>query len=212
MWAYNPHVRRYFYNPEKAKKLLAEVGWQDTDGDGILDKDGHPFMFTIITNQGNSNRLNAAQIIQYRLGQIGIKVKIRVIEWTAFIKEFINKRRFEATILGWTIPQDPDLYDVWHSSKDVPGGLNFIGYHNKELDKLIEEGRHTFDLEKRKRCYFRIQEILAEEQPYTFLYVPEALPIIHLRFHGIEPAPAGISYNFIRWYVPKKMQRYSFIP
>ena len=212
MWAYNPHVRRYSYNPEKAKKLLAEVGWQDTDGDGILDKDGHPFMFTIITNQGNSNRLNTAQIIQYRLGQIGIKVKIRVIEWTAFIKEFINKRRFEATILGWTIPQGPDLYDVWHSSKDVPGGLNFIGYHNKELDKLIEEGRHTFNLQERKRCYFRIQEILAEEQPYTFLYVPEALPIIHLRFHGIEPAPAGISYNFIRWYVPQKMQRYSFVP
>ena len=212
MWAYNPNVKRYPYNPEKAKELLKKAGWEDTDGDGILDKDGHPFSFTIITNQGNLNRLNAAQIIQYRLAKIGIKVKIRVIEWAAFIKEFINKRRFEATILGWTIPPEPDLYDVWHSSKDVPGGLNFIGYHNIEVDELIEKARHTFDLEERKKYYFRIQEILAEEQPYTFLYVPEALPIIHARFHGIKPAPAGISYNFIKWYVPKKMQKYAFIP
>ncbi len=212
MWAYNPNVKRYPYNPQLAKKLLAEAGWRDTDGDGILDKNGRPFVFTIITNQGNLMRLNAAQIIQYRLAQIGIKVKIRVIEWAAFIRQFIDKRRFEATILGWTIPPEPDLYDVWHSSKDVPGGLNFIGYHNTEVDKLIEEARNSFDMNERKRCYYRIQEILAEEQPYTFLYIPDALPIVHVRFHGIKPAPAGISYNFIKWYVPKAMQRYSFVP
>ncbi|MDL1970262.1 MAG: peptide-binding protein [Candidatus Desulfofervidaceae bacterium] len=212
MWAYNPHVKHYPYDPERAKKLLAEAGWRDTDGDGILDKDGKPFVFTIVTNQGNLMRLNTAQIIQYRLAQLGIKVKIRVIEWAAFIKEFIDKRRFEATILGWTIPPEPDLYDVWHSSKDVSGGLNFIGYRNTEVDKLIEEARYTFDLEKRKKCYYRIQEILAEEQPYTFLYIPEALPIVHTRFHGIKPAPAGISYNFIKWYVPAGMQKYSVVP
>ncbi len=212
MWAYNPNVKHYPYNPKKAKELLAEAGWKDTDGDGILDKDGRPFCFTIITNQGNLMRLNAAQIIQYRLAQIGIKVKIRVIEWAAFIREFIDKRRFEATILGWTIPPEPDLYDVWHSSKDVPGGLNFIGYHNTEVDELIEKARNTFDINERKRCYYRIQEILAEEQPYTFLYIPDALPIVSARFHGIKPAPAGIMYNFIKWYVPKGMQRYTFVP
>ena len=146
------------------------------------------------------------------LAQIGIKVKIRVIEWAAFIRQFIDKRRFEATILGWTIPPEPDLYDVWHSSKDVPGGLNFIGYHNAEVDKLIEKARNTFDINERKRCYYRIQEILAEEQPYTFLYIPDALPIVSARFHGIKPAPAGIMYNFIKWYVPKGMQKYSLVP
>lgn len=212
MWAYNPNVKRYPYNPKKARQLLTEAGFKDSDGDGILDKDGRPFIFTIITNQGNLNRLNTAQIIQYRLSKIGIKVKIRVIEWASFIKEFIDKRRFEATILGWTIPPEPDLYDVWHSSKTSPGGLNFISYKNPEVDRLIEEARHTFDIEKRRECYFRIQEILADEQPYTFLYVPEALPIVHARFKGIEPAPAGISYNFIKWYVPKRLQHYTILP
>lgn len=212
MWAYNQDVKHYHYNPKKAKTLLVKAGWQDSNGDGILDKDGRPFIFTIITNQGNISRLNTAQLIQYRLAKIGIKVKIRVIEWAAFLKEFIDKRRFEATILAWTIPPEPDLYDVWHSSKDVPGGLNFIGYHNKEIDKLIEEARHTFNIEERKKYYFRIQEILAYEQPYTFLYIPSALPIIHSRFHGIDPAPAGISYNFIKWYVPKEKQKCHFVP
>ena len=53
-------------------------------------------------------------------------------------------------------------------------------------------------MEERKRCYYRIQEILAEDQPYTFLYVPDALPAVSARFRGIEPAPAGISYNLIK--------------
>ena len=206
-WVYNPNVKQYPYDPQKARELLAKAGWRDTDGDGILDKDGKPFAFELITNQGNEVRRKSAEIIQKRLAEVGISVKIRVIEWAAFVKEFINKRRFDATILGWTIPMDPDLYDVWHSSKTGPDELNFISYKNKEVDKLLERGRSTFDMRERKKAYDRIQEILADEQPYTFLYVPEALPIIDARFRGIEPAPIGINYNFIKWYVPKEQQK-----
>ncbi len=206
-WAYNSGVKRDSYDPQKARKLLAEAGWKDTDGDGILDKNGKPFVFEIITNQGNEIRAKCAEIIQRRLADIGMTVKIRIIEWAAFIKEFINKRRFDATILGWTIPLDPDLYDVWHSSKTGAEELNFISYKNDEVDQLLENGRSTFDRKVRKRCYDRIQEILAEEQPYTFLYVPDALPIISYRFRGIKPAPIGIGYNFIKWYVPEGEQR-----
>jgi peptide/nickel transport system substrate-binding protein len=206
-WVYNPHVMTYPYNPGKAKELLGDAGWKDTDGDGVLDKDGQPFVFEIITNQGNEIRAKCAEIIQRRLGEIGIKVKIRVLEWAAFVNDFINKRRFDATILGWTIPLDPDIYDVWHSSKMGPQELNFISYKNEEVDTLIEKGRGTFDQKERKKYYDRIQEILAEEQPYLFLYVPDALPIIHARFRGVEPAPLGIGHNFIKWYVPKEEQK-----
>ncbi len=207
-WFYDPNVRRYPYDPKRARALLEEAGWRDSDGDGWLDKDGRPFSFTVLTNQGNSLRDKTAQIIQYRLKKIGIKMKIRTLEWTAFINDFIDKRRFEAVILGWTLGQDPDIYDIWHSSKTGPKQLNFIGYKNPEVDRLLVEGRRTFDRQRRKRIYWRIQEILAEDQPYTFLYVPMALPIISSRFHGIKPAPAGISYNLIRWWVPKHEQKY----
>ncbi|PIU86070.1 MAG: peptide-binding protein [Deltaproteobacteria bacterium CG06_land_8_20_14_3_00_44_19] len=207
-WQYNPNVKGYQYNPEKAKRLLAEAGWKDSNSDGALDKDGVPFEFTIITNQGNAQRAQCAEIIQRRLMMVGIKVKIRIIEWAAFVNDFIDKRNFEAVILGWTTGPEPDIYDIWHSSKTRPKELNFISYKNREVDELLLKGRHTFNREERKRSYFRIQEILAEDQPYTFLYIPYALPIIHKRFKGIKPAPIGIDYNFIKWYVPKAEQKY----
>ena len=209
---YNPGVKKYPYEPEKARKLLAEAGWSASGKEGILEKEGKPFEFTILTNQGNETRARCAEIIQRRLMGVGIKVKIRTVEWAAFINDFIDKKNFEAVILGWTLGQDPDIYDIWHSSKVGSKELNFISYHNKEVDQLLEKGRYTFDRKIRKACYDRIQEILAEDQPYTFLYVPYALPIISARFQGIEPAPAGISHNMDKWYVPKSEQRYVLKP
>ncbi len=207
-WAYNPRIRDFDYNPERARALLAEAGWREKNSDGILVKDGKPFQFTILTNQGNDQRLKSAVIIQYRLKAIGIEVKIRVIEWASFLSQFIDKGNFDAVLLGWTITPDPDIFDIWHSSKTGPKEFNFIHYKNPEVDRLLVQGRSTFDMSERRRCYYRLQEILAEDQPYTFLYVPDALPVVSARFRGIKPAPAGIGYNFIKWYVPKEEQVY----
>jgi len=208
-WVYNPNVPRYPYDPARARALLAEAGWRDVDGDGILEKDGRKFAFTVLTNAGNESRAKTAAIIQQHLAAVGIRMEIRTVEWAAFINEFVDKRRFDAVILGWSVTPDPDQYDIWSSKKTGPRELNFVGYANPEVDRLLEEGRRTFDPEKRKKAYFRIQEILADDLPYIFLYVPDSLPAVHARVHGIEPAPIGISYNFIRWYVPKGLQRYT---
>ena len=211
-WPYNPDVKKYDYNPEKAKQLLKEAGWEDTDRDGLLDKDGRPFKFTVFTNTGNKLRENTATIIQWRLAKIGIKMEIRKLEWSTFINQFIDKKRFEAVILGWSIGLDPDQYDIWHSSKTREKELNFISYSNPEVDALLEKGRRTFDINERKKAYFRIQEILAEEVPYIFLYVPDATVIVSARVRGIKPSPIGISYNLPKWYVPKKLQRHNMEP
>jgi peptide/nickel transport system substrate-binding protein len=189
--------------------MLEEAGWKDTNGDGTLDKDGKPFEFTIITNQGNDMRKNAATIIQKDLKLVGINVNIRVIEWAAFLKNFINKRNFEACLLGWGIGIDPNQMDIWNSKKTGETELNFIGYNNPEVDELLELGASTYDIQERKKYYDKFQEIIAEDQPYTFLFVPETLPIISSRFKGIEPAPIGIGYNFIKWFVPKSLQKYT---
>ncbi len=208
MWYYNKNVKKYNYNPEYAKELLKEANWVDSNHDGILDKNGKKFEFTILTNQGNNNRLKTAEIIQMRLKKVGIKVNIRVIEWASFINEFIDKRRFQAVILGWSTGIDPDQYDIWHSSKTGPKELNFISYKNKEVDKLLEEGRLTFNIEERKKIYFKFQEILSEDEPYVFLYIPYSLVILHKRFRNVKLAPAGIEYNLEKWWVPKFEQRY----
>ncbi|MCS7280791.1 MAG: peptide-binding protein [Desulfobacterota bacterium] len=207
MWAYNPQVKRYEYDKEKAKKLLESCGFV-RGKDGILEKDGKRFEFTILVNQGNDVRIRCAELIQKRLAEIGVKVKIRVLEWASLINEFIDKRNFEAVILGWTIPHDPDLFDIWHSSKQGKKELNFISFENKEVDELLVRARHTFNIEERKRYYFRFQEILAEEQPYTFLFIPYANVAIHKRIKGVSPAPLGITYNMEKWYVPYEQMRY----
>ena len=107
---------------------------------------------------------------------------------------------------------DPNQIDIWDSKKTGEKELNFIGYKNPEVDKLLELGASTYDPNERKKYYDKFQEIIAEDQPYTFLFVQDSLPIISSRFHGIKPAPAGIGYNFIKWYVPKPLQKYSIQP
>ncbi|MGB5218495.1 MAG: peptide-binding protein [Smithella sp.] len=208
-WAHNDKVKIYHYDPSRARELLKQAGFADQNGDGVLEKDGQPFVFEILTNQGNETRQKCAEIIQRQLKEVGITVKIRIVEWSAFVTHFINKRTFDAVILGWTIPLDPDAYDVWHSSKTAREELNFVSYKNTEADLMLEKGRSTFNQDERKKYYDRFQEILAEDQPYTFLYVPDELIIISNRIRGVEPAPIGIGHNVIKWYVPKDEQKYS---
>lgn len=206
-WAFNPHIKKYPFDPEKARILLEQAGFQKGQ-DGRLWKDGKPFEFTILCNQGNEVRIHCAELVQQRLSALGITVKIRVIEWASFVNQYIDKRNYEAVILGWTIPQDPDIFDIWHSSKQRPKELNFMGFENKGVDDLLVRARRTFNQEERKQYYWKIQDILAEEQPYTFLFIPYATLAVHKRIKGIEPAAAGIGYNFIKWYVPEAQQRY----
>ncbi|MFH1678379.1 MAG: peptide-binding protein, partial [Candidatus Omnitrophota bacterium] len=207
-WGFNPQVKPAPFSPDKAKELFREAGWVDTDDDGWLDKDGAVFEFTIITNQGNEERIKTAQVIQRRLAEIGIRVKIRILEWNVLLSEFIDKRNFEAILLGWGLGLDPDNFDIWHSSKTREGEFNFSGYRNEEVDKLLEDARRTCDQEIRKECYHRIHEIIYDEQPYMFLYIPNSISILHSRFEGVKQAAIGIRYNLIDWWVPGAKQKY----
>lgn len=207
-WAYNTEIEDYPTDIAAAEKLLAEAGWKK-DANGLLrNEKGLPFAFSIMTNQGNEQRIKTAIIIQSQLRRLGMEVSVRTVEWATFFSQFVNKGYFDAVILGWTTPLDPDLYDVWHSSRKRPDGLNFMLYGDAELDGLIERGRRTFDRKERKAVYDRAQEILHRDQPYCFLYVPYALPVVHKRFRGIVLAPAGIAYNMNEWWVPKNEQKY----
>jgi peptide/nickel transport system substrate-binding protein len=207
-WAFNENVKPDDYDPEEAKRLFAEAGWSDTDADKVLDKKGIDFEFTILINQGNDLRRYAAEMIQHQLSRVGVKVKIQVMEWSVLLTEFINKKRFEAVLMGWGLSRDPDCYDIWHSSKTREGEFNFISYKDKEIDRLLEEGRRIFDKGLRAQIYRKIHSILYNEQPCMFLWVADNLPIVHKRFKNIKPAPAGIGYNFTQWYVPEGQQKY----
>jgi peptide/nickel transport system substrate-binding protein len=197
------------FDTDKARKLLAEAGWSDTDGDGILDKDGKKLTFTILTNNGNKQRADAATIIQQRLRSVGIDVKIRLVEWSAFIENFINKRNFDAVILGWALSPEPDQYSIWHSSQTGPRQFNFLSYSNPKVDAALVAARRTFDRVQRKKDYDIVQEQIHEDVPVVFLYAPYSLPVFHKRIHGVEAAPAGIGWNSEHWFVPRDEQKYS---
>jgi peptide/nickel transport system substrate-binding protein len=201
-WAYNPAANAFTHDPVKAKRMLAELGWK-TNAQGMLEKDGIPFSFTVITNSANATRLQAAQIIKQQLKQVGIDMKIMVLEWQTMLHKFIDKRQFEAVLMGWSVGMDPDSYIIWHSSQTKEGEFNFISYQNEEVDRLLVAGRETFDPVKRKTIYQRIHALIADDQPYTFLFIPDALPVLHRRLKGVEPAPIGLGHNFIDWYVPQ---------
>ncbi len=205
-WAYNPDVPRTPYDLANAKKLLADAGWTDHDNDGILDKGGKPFEFTLSTNQGNKVRESMAQVIQNSLAKIGIRMNIRIVEWSVFIHKYVDERQFDAVLLAWNLSRDPDCHPIWHSSNTKVGQYNFVNYKNSEVDRLIEEGRRTFDVERRKTIYRKIHELIANDVPYAFLVVPESLPVVHKKFIGVHQAPAGIGWNFDKWFIPKEWQ------
>ena len=207
-WAYNPDVEKFGYDPARAMALLDEAGWKDSDGDGWRDRNGRKFAFTLLTNQGNKTREEAATIIQSQLKDVGIEVSIRILEWATLINRHIDRRDFDAVVLGWSLAVDPDCYSLWHSSEARAGGFNFVSYKNPEVDALIEKGRMSFDREERKMIYGRIQELIAGDQPYCFLYAPDSLTVVASRFRGIEPTRAGISHNFLKWYVPEDLIKY----
>jgi peptide/nickel transport system substrate-binding protein len=208
-WADNPAVKGVPYDTQKATALLAEAGWKTRNDEGLLVKDGKPFTFELLTNQGNDERKKIAEIVQASLRDLGIGVDIRILEWAALLKEHVKKRNFDAMILGWGTGSDPDQYVVWHSSQTGPDELNHISYKNAEVDALLEAGRSSCVQADRTRFYHRLHEVLAEEQPLVFLYWRDVMPAVSSRIFGIDPGPAGIKWNHEEWFVPRYLHRYT---
>ncbi len=204
----NPELHPYPYDPKKAIALLKEAGFEDHDHDGILDKDGQPLSFEILTNQ-NKEREMSAVLVQRRLKEIGIDVKIRVVEWATFISRFIKTGDFNVVLLGWGLGLEPDQFNIWHSSQQAPGQFNFIGYNNPTVDKLLEDGRMELNPDKRMKIYHEFAKILLEDSPVVYLFAGYGLPAIHKRVKGIDdPAPpAGIGHNSYGWYIPAPLRR-----
>ena len=203
----NPNLSPYPYNPSKALELLQEAGFKKNN-DGILMKNGKPLKFEIITNQ-NKQREMTAVVIQKRLQEIGVDVSIRVIEWASFVNRFIKTGDFDVVVLGWSLSLDPDQYNIWHSSQQGPGQFNFLGYSNKNVDRLLELGRKELNISKREKIYHKFSKYLLEDSPIVYLYAGYGLSAVHKRVKGIKnPAPpAGIYHNNYDWFIPNPLRR-----
>ena len=204
---YDHRIKPPPYDPEGALKLLAEAGWQRNEK-GWLEKDGQKLQFTLITNSGNDLRKAILAIAQDAWRQIGIDVRTDLLEWSVFVQERVNKLDFDALILGWQMGIDPDLYQIRHSSQVNPYQLNFVGFKNREADALIVKIRREYDHRKQVEFCHRLHEIIAREQPYTFLYVGKWTAVLDKRIVIKETDNRGKPvYKIIK---PTKTGSYSF--
>ena len=204
---YNHDLKPVPYDPEGALKLLEEVGWR-RNREGWLEKDGKRFQFTLITNSGNDLRKAILTVAQDGWKQIGIDVRTDLLEWAVFIQERVDKADFDALILGWGMGIEPDLYQIWHSSQTNPYQLNFVGFRNSQADDLIIKIRQEYDHERQVAYCRQLHEIIAREQPYSFLYVGKWTAVLDKKiviretdsegnviYRKIEPTKTG-SYTF----------------
>jgi ABC-type transport system substrate-binding protein len=209
---YNHTVKPIAYDPQGALKLLAESGWKQ-NAEGWLERNGQRLQFTLITNSGNDIRKAILTIAQDAWKQIGIDVRTDLLEWSVFIQERVNKLDFDALVLGWSMGIDPDLYQIWHSSQTGPHQLNFVGFKNEEADDLIVKIRQEYDHDRQVEDCHRLHEIIANEQPYTFLYVGRWTAILDKRivireiddsgnavYKKITPTKTGsFTFYFNKW-------------
>ncbi|MBW1725902.1 MAG: peptide ABC transporter substrate-binding protein, partial [Deltaproteobacteria bacterium] len=209
---YNHNINPLPYDPKGALKLLAAAGWQ-RNKDGWLEKNGQRFKFTLITNSGNDLRKAILAIAQNAWKQIGVDVRTDLLEWSVFIQERVNKADFDALILGWQMGIEPDLYQIWHSSQTNPHQLNFVNFKNQEADDLIIKIRQEYNHNRQVEYSHRLHEIIAKEQPYTFLYVGKWTAVLdkrivikdvddagNIRYEKIKPTKTGdYMFYFNKW-------------
>lgn len=200
-------LKPYPYDPKRAVELLDEAGWIDHDGDGIRDKDGVPFRFEFLGSSGSTFFNDLAPILKDELRKVGIDMTERRLEFTVQVQNQKDKK-FDAFAGAWTSGLVSDPFQIWHSSS-IDGGSNYVSFKNAEADKLIEAARLEFDPEKRSALYRAFQEILYDQQPYTFLFYPQEAAALHKRFQNVQWLPPRPGYDLNSWYVPKSTQRFT---
>ena len=188
-FAYNTAYEKQGFNKDKARSLLKEAGF---------DKE-HPLTFEITTNSGNSIRLAAAQIIQHQLSKIGIQVKLRVLEWQAFLSMVVHPKKFDAIILGWGLSIVPDAYSIWHSDGIKQGGFNLVSYQNDTVDQMILDAEQIVDKKLLASQYQEIFARIVEDNPYVFLYIANDITAVNQHISPIIPSIIGIEHNQIEW-------------
>ena len=172
-------------NVEKAKTLLAESGWTDSDGNGFVDKtiNGEKVELSLACMAITTNKASRAipLILQENARKVGIEINIESLEPRVFVQRWA-KRDFDLfTVAARTDLAYYDPYQHWHTDSDVPSGGNRYGFGNATTDALIEELRKTTDEKKLYDLYQKFQEIIYDEQPAIFLYSTETCMAVHKR-------------------------------
>lgn len=189
--AFNETIKAPKRDIARAKALLKEAGYDES----------HPFSFELSTSANGSGSYSA-QILQHQLKEAGVEMKLRIMEWQAFLNTVVLPRKFEAVLMGWSLGLKPDAYSIWHSESRKKGGFNFIGYHNDEVDSLIKRAEKVVNQEEFDAIYREIFEKITHDSPYLFLVIPNSITVVNKQITPVSTSLIGIMHNLIDWDKP----------
>lgn len=199
---HDPDLEPWPYDVGRARALLAEAGWRDSDGDGLLDReiDGRrqPFRFTLIYYANSPEWDALLAIYQAELRRLGIEMRLRSLEWSDLVKVYQNQD-FDAVAGGWSLGGEVDFMQLWHSSEaDKPNSSNHVGFKHPEADRLAMELRRSFVLADRIRIAREFERLIHQQQPYTFIRSVESAFVWQNGLHpAVDPALGlhGVTYG-----------------
>jgi peptide/nickel transport system substrate-binding protein len=197
VWAHDPTLRPWPYQPEEARRLLAGRGWKAGPA-GILEHGGRPFSFEIFANTGNQQRIDAAVTIQAQLARIGVQAQVRQLEFNT-MSDLLDKGTFDACVLGFTMDTGLDLTSQFHTSGI--GSNNLARYSNPEVDRLLDDAQRQPDLAHALPDLLRIQRILHREQPATFLWESQRVNVHNRRLHDVRSNILYSLFQLEEWWL-----------
>jgi len=198
-WAFTKNVRHYAYDPDAARRLLAEAGWA-AGPDGIRRKDGRALAFTLMTQAGYAIRENIAQAIERQLREVGVDVRVQLVDGTA-ISAIWFEGRFDAMLHWWQMPSDPELTTFFAADRTPPAGRNINYYKDDALTRLLYASDRTVDRTERKRLLQDAQRLIADAVPEIPLYNVTRLDAVPASLRGFKgnPTNTGIFWNVHEW-------------
>jgi len=207
---HNPQLTPRAYDLDKATALLRQAGFEDRDGDGVLeDAEGRAFEFELVFFQNSEDTKRIVLFLKDLYARAGIRLIPKPSEWPIMI-DLIKRRDFDAITLGWSSGVETDIYQMLHSDQIADNGDNFVQYKNPRLDKLIGQARGTVEENKRMPLWQQAEAILYEDQPYTFLMRRKSLTFVDRRFHNVEVTRLGLNLGApVEWYVPAELHKYT---
>jgi peptide/nickel transport system substrate-binding protein len=205
-WAFDSTLSALPFDPEAARGLLREAGLRDTDGDGDLDHDRGEFTIELKYQADTGMNRDLAELVIADLAAVGVTVAPRPTEWSVLLQDITSPARsFDAVMTGWSADYRLGLRDLFHSASRA-AALGFAGYANPEVDSLIEVADTSRDRRAALPALRRIQRILRDEQPWTFLYYFPDLYVVSDRLHGFEVDERGALITVARWWIPAELQ------